>query len=78
MTSGLVGQRSTIYALWGEAVDLANRVHAANDSAGVFVSDRVHEAVLGIYSFSPAGTVNAEGGGTETVWRLEDTARQPA
>ncbi|WP_328356831.1 HAMP domain-containing protein [Mycobacterium sp. NBC_00419] len=78
VTSGLVGQRSTIYALWGEAVDLANRVHAANDSAGVFVSDRVHEAVLGIYSFSPAGTVNAEGGGTETVWRLEDTARQPA
>ncbi len=77
VTSGLVGQRSTIYALWGEAVDLANRVHAATNSAGVFVSDRVQQAVLGIYSFTEAGTVTGEHG-TEKVWRLDDTARRPA
>ncbi len=75
VTSGLVGQRSKIYALWGEAVDLANRVHAATKSPGVFVSDRVHEAVVGIYSFSDAGTVSGAKG-TEPVWRLDVGTRQ--
>ena len=77
VTSGLVGERSTIYALWGEAVDLAHRVHSANMADGVFVSDRVHQAVEGIYPFSRAGTITGEQG-TETVWRLDTGARQPA
>jgi class 3 adenylate cyclase len=77
VTSGLVGERSTIYALWGEAVDLAHRVHSATVSDGVFVSDRVHDAVEGIYPFVPAGTITGEEG-TETVWRLDTGARQPA
>lgn len=77
VTSGLVGERSTIYALWGEAVDLAHRVHAATKSAGIFVSERVRDAVVGIYPFSEAGTINGANG-TETVWRLEIAARQHA
>lgn len=77
VTSGLVGERSTIYALWGEAVDLAHRVHASTRSAGVFVSDRVHDAVVGIYPFSEAGTITGADG-TERVWRLDAGARQPA
>lgn len=75
VTSGLVGERSTIYALWGEAVDLAHRVHAATKTAGIFVSDRVHGAVAGIYPFSEAGTI-AGASGTETVWRLDIGVRQ--
>jgi len=70
VTSGLVGERSTVYALWGEAVDLAHRVHAATGSAGTFVSNRVRDAVVGIYSFSEAGTITGAAG-TETVWRLD-------
>lgn len=77
VSSGLVGQRSKIYALWGEAVDLANRVHAATKVPGIFVSDRVHEAVVGIYSFSDAGTVTGATG-TEPVWRLDVGTRQSA
>ncbi len=76
VTSGLVGERSTVYALWGEAVDLAHRVHSATASDGVFVSDRVYRAVEGIYPFSRAGTITGEQG-TETVWRLETLAGQP-
>jgi class 3 adenylate cyclase len=70
VTSGLVGQRSTIYALWGEAVDLAHRVHSAVGSAGIFVSNRVRDAVFGIYSFSDAGTITGVAG-PEKVWRLD-------
>jgi class 3 adenylate cyclase len=77
VTSGLVGERSTIYALWGEAVDLAHRVHAATKTPGIFVSDRVHDSIVGIYPFSEAGTITGEAG-TETVWRLDLGTRQPA
>ena len=77
VTSGLVGERSTVYALWGEAVDLAHRVRESTRSAGVFVSDRVHDATLGIYPFTEAGTVTGPAG-TEAVWRLDIGTRQPA
>ncbi|MGV1086422.1 MAG: adenylate/guanylate cyclase domain-containing protein [Mycobacterium sp.] len=75
VTSGLVGERSTVYALWGEAVDLAHRVREATRSAGIFVSDRVHDAVVGIYPFSEAGTMTGPSG-TEKVWRLDLGTRQ--
>ena len=77
VTSGLVGERSTVYALWGEAVDLAHRVHAASKSDGIFVSDRVYQAVVGIYPFADAGSVTGPEG-TEKVWRLEVGTRQTA
>lgn len=74
VTSGLVGERSTIYALWGEAVDLAHRVNASAKSAGIFVSDRVHDAVVGIYRFADAGTVSATSG-AERVWQVDTESR---
>jgi class 3 adenylate cyclase len=77
VTSGLVGQRSTVYALWGEAVDLAHRVHASIRSAGIFASSRVHDAVAGIHQFELAGTITGKDG-PEQVWRLEVESRQPA
>jgi class 3 adenylate cyclase len=76
VTSGLVGERSTIYALWGEAVDLAHRVNAATKSAGIFVSNRVYDAVVGIYPLSEAGTITGAGG-PEPVWRVDTVERQP-
>jgi class 3 adenylate cyclase len=77
VTSGLVGERSTVYALWGEAVDLAHRVHESTRTAGIFVSDRVQQAALGIYPFIEAGKLSGPDG-TETVWRLDVGMRQPA
>lgn len=75
VSSGLIGQRSRVYDLWGEAVDLAHRVHAATNGPGVFVSSRVHDALDGIYAFSAAGTVPGDGA-DETIWALELTARR--
>ena len=76
VTSGLVGERSTVYALWGEAVDLAHRVREATRSAGIYVSDRIHDAVVGIYPLTEAGTITGSEG-TEKVWRLDVGTRQP-
>lgn len=70
VSSGLIGQRSRIYDLWGEAVDLAHRVHAASDRPGVFVSDRVYNSLAALHTFTEAGTVSGADG-TEPVWSLQ-------
>lgn len=75
VSSGLIGQRSKVYDLWGEAVDLAHRVHAATNGPGVFVSSRVHDALDGIYAFAPAGEVPG-GRVSDTMWSLELTTRR--
>jgi hypothetical protein len=51
-------------------------VREATRSPGIFVSDRVHDSVVGIYPFSEAGTISGVAG-TETVWRLDMGTRQP-
>jgi class 3 adenylate cyclase len=74
VSSGLIGQRTRIYDLWGEAVDLAHRVHAAADRPGIFVSDRVQASLTAFHTFEQAGTVTSNDG-TETVWALQIPAR---
>jgi class 3 adenylate cyclase len=74
VSSGLIGQRSKIYDLWGEAVDLAHRVHAATNQPGVYTSSRVRDALSAIYGFDEAGSIiGAEG--TEPVWSLHVPTR---
>ncbi len=70
VSSGLIGQRSRIYDLWGEAVDLAHRVHAATNHPGVFVSDRVRDSLTAFHTFTEAGTVSSADG-SEPVWSLQ-------
>lgn len=70
VSSGLIGQRSKIYDLWGEAVDLAHRVHASTTRPGIFVSDRVHDSLTAFHSFTEEGQVSGADG-TETVWSLQ-------
>lgn len=70
VSSGLIGQRSKIYDLWGEAVDLAHRVHAASNRPGVFVSNGVRDSLTAFHTFTEAGTVTGAEG-TEQVWSLQ-------
>ena len=69
VSSGLIGQKTMMYDLWGEALDLAHRVRSATGDPGIFVSDRVRSNLSGMYSFIDAGTVQGVDG-TESVWVL--------
>lgn len=70
VSAGLVGSKSMVYELWGEALDLAYRVHAATGGPGIFVSQRVRDALSESYTFSPTTTPTATGG-SDQVWSLE-------
>ncbi|WP_169914840.1 adenylate/guanylate cyclase domain-containing protein [Rhodococcoides yunnanense] len=69
LSSGLVGQKSMVYDLWGDAIDLAHRVHAVDRTPGVFVSQRVRDTLANTYTFTAVGTVETATG-TEQVWAL--------
>ncbi|WP_172398827.1 adenylate/guanylate cyclase domain-containing protein [Gordonia sp. i37] len=70
VSAGLVGSRSMVYELWGEALELAYRVHAATGSPGIFVSDRVHDTLAQTYPFTEAGVADGQ-----PVWALDEAAQ---
>ena len=69
VTSGLVGRANIAYDMWGEAVSLAGRVQDVGDRPGIFVTDRVREAMADAMTFTENGTIETRTG-TETVWEL--------
>jgi class 3 adenylate cyclase len=72
VSSGLVGRENVAYDLWGDAVDVANAIHATAGEPGVFVSDRVYERLRDTASYEQAGAMPD---GT-AVWRWTGEARR--
>ncbi|MCU1481167.1 MAG: adenylate/guanylate cyclase protein [Subtercola sp.] len=70
VSSGLVGRTSLAYDMWGEAVNLANRVRRASGAAGIFVSQAVRDQMRDAVGFIEAGTVDTADG-VQTVWKIQ-------
>jgi class 3 adenylate cyclase len=71
VSSGLVGEPSPVFDMWGTAVNLAHRLKNGMPQPGVYVTARVFDALSETMSFTSAGTVAAEGS-QESVWRLTE------
>lgn len=72
VSTGLVGQASPIFDMWGTAVTLASRIKNGAPEAGIYVTSRVHDALAETARFTSAGTVET-GGTSEPVWRFEES-----
>jgi len=72
VSSGLVGEPA-IFDMWGTTVTLANQIRGGVQESGVYVTSRVHAALSETMTFTPAGTVKADGI-NEEIWRV---AEQP-
>ncbi|MBI3216834.1 MAG: HAMP domain-containing protein [Mycobacterium sp.] len=71
VTSGLVGRSSLAYDMWGAAVNLAYQVQSGSPQPGVYVTERVYDAMRDTRKFAAAGQVSVDGT-DEPVWRLMD------
>ncbi|MFM9035465.1 MAG: adenylate/guanylate cyclase domain-containing protein [Mycobacterium sp.] len=71
VSSGLVGQPSPVFDMWGTAVNLAHRLKNGMPEPGIYVTPRVYDALSETMSFAEAGTVTFPGG-SERVWRLTE------
>ena len=68
ISSGLLGEQSLVYDLWGSAVNLAFQIKDDAATPGIYITSRVHDALTDASVFTPAGTVVVEGE-SQTVWR---------
>ncbi|UTT63192.1 adenylate/guanylate cyclase domain-containing protein [Microcella humidisoli] len=69
-SSGLVGRAHMVYDLWGDAVTLAFRVQSERSESGIFLTDRVADALPGTVHLLEAGVI-ATAQGEERVWRID-------
>jgi len=73
VSSGLVGEPSPVFDMWGTAVNLAHRLKNGMPQPGVYVTARVFDALSESISFTAAGTLAIDGS-QESVWRLAETS----
>ncbi len=70
VSSGLVGRAHMVYDLWGDAATLAFRIQSERTESGIFVTDRVAEALPATVRLLDAGVI-ATAQDDERVWRVE-------
>ena len=71
MISGLVGQTSVIYDMWGAAVNLAHQMRSGATESGVYVTSAVYELMRDIRQFTPAGSIAVDDS-EQPIWRLAE------
>lgn len=69
--SGLVGEAGPVFDMWGNVVNLAQRIKNNVPQSGIYVTSRVFDAISETMSFTDAGTVDADGS-RERIWRLSE------
>ena len=69
--SGLVGEPSPVFDMWGTAVNLADRIKSGAPGPGIFVTSQVYDVLAETMTFTSAGTVESDGAQV-AVWRLSE------
>lgn len=69
--SGLVGEPSPVFDMWGTAVNLADRIKSGAPGPGIFVTSQVYDVLAETMTFTAAGTVESDGAQV-AVWRLSE------
>jgi hypothetical protein len=74
ISSGLVGQQSLVYDMWGAAVNLAFQIKDDAATPGIYVTSRVYDSLADNTDFIPAGTVDVDGQ-VQPVWQHSEPRR---
>jgi class 3 adenylate cyclase len=69
VTSGLVGKASIAYDMWGDAVNVANRVQALAGKPGIFLTQRVRDRLPDTSGLVEVGSVDIKGS-PQAVWQI--------
>jgi adenylate cyclase len=77
VVAGVVGNKKFIYDLWGDTVNLANRITTENQAGMIQVDERTYENLASRYEFEPARTLDLKGKGATRVYRLKGRRGTP-
>lgn len=69
--AGVIGARKFTYDLWGDTVNIAQRIESRGLPGRIHTSSAVYEKLKGKYSFTECGTVEFKGIGDMTTYLIE-------
>ena len=71
VSSGLIGETSLVFDMWGTAVNLAHRIKDGAPEPGIYVTSTVYDTLAETMTFTSAGTITFHGT-QSAVWRLSE------
>lgn len=72
--AGVIGTRKYVYDVWGDTVNVANRLESSAEPNRIHVSEQVAEALRGSFDLEPRGTVDLKGKGDTASYLLRGPA----
>src|SRR5690606_18577530 len=69
--AGVIGQKKFAYDMWGDTVNVAQRLEAAGIAGQIHVSENVYATLNGNFDFEPRGTIELKGEGSMTTYFLK-------
>ncbi|MBW7928735.1 MAG: adenylate/guanylate cyclase domain-containing protein, partial [Fimbriimonadaceae bacterium] len=74
VVAGVIGKRKFAYDLWGDTVNVAQRMEATGIAGRVQVSEAVRASLAPRFAFLPRGEIEVKGKGLMNVWLVEGEA----
>ncbi len=74
VVAGVIGKRKFAYDLWGDTVNVAQRMEATGIAGRVQVSEAVRASLAPRFAFLPRGEIEVKGKGLMNVWLVESEA----
>lgn len=72
LIAGVIGKNKFVYDLWGDTVNIANRLESHGLSGEIQVSREVKELLEGSYSFHKRGVIDLKGLGKTEVYLFQN------
>jgi CheY-like chemotaxis protein len=73
---GILGGARFRFELWGEAVELAEKLAVSAPESGIVVTTSTHGALRGAYALESRGIAEVEGGGRMRIYQLHGRAQK--
>jgi class 3 adenylate cyclase len=70
VVAGVIGQKRTIYDVWGDTVNVASRMESTGEPGMIQVTPLVAERLKGAFILAPRGEIDVKGKGPMTTWWL--------
>jgi adenylate cyclase len=77
VVAGVIGDKRFLYDVWGETVNLAQRLEAHGEAGRIQVSEAFRAANADAFTYSRRGSVDLKGTGPTDVWYLTGLATMP-